>query len=94
MKKLFFILALLSMPVLADTSNNQALESCLKEQKYNKQNFNSFNFELAAKCHYKTVADKVVKENQELSAFLKANPHYGGDGSGWRKTVEVYSTRW
>lgn len=86
-------LALLSVPAWADMSNNQALGQCLTAQKYSQENFNSFNFEAAAKCHQKTVAANVQKEVVAINEFLEKNPHYRGDGSGWYKSVEVYSTR-
>lgn len=93
MKTLFFILTLIPVLAYADTANNQAINRCLKQQGYSIQNFDNFSFEKAAKCHLKTVSDTADKENAELTVFLKENPHYKGDGSGWYKSVEIYGTR-
>lgn len=72
---------------------NQATKSCLKESKYSQQNFNTFNFVAAAACQQKTVAANVQQENAKITALLKDKPYYGGDGSGWYKSVEIYSTK-
>lgn len=85
------ILLLVSAGVYA-SDVNQATKSCLKQSNYSQQNFNTFNFVAAAACQQKTVAAKADKENAELVALLKDKPYYGGDGSGWYKSVEIYGT--
>lgn len=71
---------------------NQATKSCLKQSNYSQQNFNTFNFVAAAACQQKTVAANIDKEDAKYVALLKDKPYYGGDGSGWYKSVETYGT--
>lgn len=87
------VATIISTAAAADISNNQALSQCLKTQKYQQQDFNSFDFTKAASCHHKTVAANVQTENDKLTALLKEKPYYGGDGSGWYKSVETYGTK-
>lgn len=87
------VATLISTAAAADISNNQALDQCLKAQNYRQQDFNTFNFVKAAGCHQKTIAKNVQKENNEIVTLLNEKPYYGGDGSGWYKSVETYGTK-
>ena len=92
MKTLLIIALLSSTAVLAET-NNAAFDCCLKQQQYTQQNFDNFDFGKLASCHHKTIAANVQKENDEIVALLREKPYYGGDGSGWYKSTEIYSTK-
>ena len=91
MKHLFFILTLLSASATAGV--NDATVNCLKSTNYSQQNFNTFNFYKAAKCQQEYVVGVIDKQDAEYVALIKDKPYYGGDGSGWYKGVDVYSTR-
>lgn len=86
------VATLISTAAAADISNNEALTRCLKQQTYSQKNFDNFDFSKAAGCHHKTIAANVQKENAALTVLLKEKPYYGGDGSGWYKSVETYGT--
>lgn len=94
MKKILLatIIAVASAGVYAGDVN-QATARCLKQLNYSQKNFDTFDFVAAAACQQKTVAANVQKENTEVVTLLKDKPYYGGDGSGWYKSVEVYGTR-
>lgn len=71
---------------------NQATKNCLKQLNYSQKNFDTFNFVAAAACQQKTIAANIDKKDAEYLALLKDKPYYGGDGSGWYKSVETYGT--
>lgn len=88
MKKLL-LLCLFLTPVYS-MSSNEAIYYCLAEHGYEQSNFNNFGFTAAAGCAHKYIAANEQAESERTSRFLENNPHYRGDGSGWRKKTNHY----
>jgi hypothetical protein len=85
------IFVLLCNTALADSNN--VMKQCLNEHGYDKDNFDTFDFTKAAKCHseYRAVIQK--EKLDELRDFLDANPRYRVPGQSlnrcWGKPREM-----
>ena len=79
--------------VALDSSTNEQLKTCLAASGYSKDNFDSFDFSVAAGCFQKKLAKKQAEELAELRDFLKHNPRYTVPGQSlnrcWGKPREM-----
>jgi len=89
-----FVIFAWSMANVANANeNNNVMKACLYKNGYSVDNFDTFNFNLAAACYhnYKTEANAV--KLAELRDFLKHNPRYRYPGQSnnrcWGKPREM-----
>jgi len=75
------------------TNNNDRLKSCLEETGYKSENFDTFDFSIAAACFQQQLSKKRAEEHAELRDFLKHNPRYRVPGQSlnrcWGKPREM-----
>ena len=83
----------------AHANPNQYIKDCLAEQNYSVEQFDTFDFNRAAKCasDYRTV--QYTHKLADLRAFLHANPRYRVPGQSqnrcWGKPREMpFESSW
>lgn len=66
----------LTSSVWAQSHSNEVMKLCLAKYNYSVDNFDSFDFTKAAKCHQEYRVGVQNAEYLELRDFLKHNPRY------------------
>ena len=97
---LIFLVAVWSaVPARAESASNQAMKHCLQVTGYTQDNFDTFDWSKAAKCHsdYRVGVQKA--EYAEMRDFLKHNPRYRVPGQCqnrcWGKPREMaFESAW
>lgn len=85
---LLFIAVICWVTVVNANESNEVLKKCLIDSGYTKENFDTYNFSKAAKCHsdYRVGMQKV--KNEETREFLKKKPWYKGKNWNWEDKAE------
>jgi hypothetical protein len=85
MKNILMGIALMVASTAWANENNQAMKACLAINGYTPDQFDTFDFTKAAKCHsdYRIGVQKA--EYAELRDFLKHNPRYRFPGQSMNK---------
>jgi hypothetical protein len=95
MKYVITLLALLALPVQAESLYNQALKECLAKSGFvaGKTHVLNYDWSKASSC---TNAKAVKIEQARIATereFLKNNPHYTGSNFKWEDKAEYFCER-
>ena len=85
MKYILTIIALMVASTAWANESNQAMKSCLAINGYTPDQFDTFDFTKAAKCHSDYRIGVQQAEYAELRDFLKHNPRYRFPGQSMNK---------
>jgi hypothetical protein len=80
-------------PLLAQTSNNQAMKYCLDMYGYTPEKFEDFNFAAAAGCYTEYAVAEEKAKKKALREFLDKKPWYKGKNWNWELTAEYTCTK-
>ncbi len=93
MKYILTIIALAMASTAVASESNQAMKACLIINGYTPEQFETFDFRKAAKCHQHYRLDQRSAQLAEMREFLKANPRYRYPGQSnnkcWGKPREM-----
>jgi len=85
MKYILTVIALMVASTAWANENNQAMKACLAINGYTPDQFDTFDFTKAAKCHSDYRIGVQQAEYAELRDFLKHNPRYRFPGQSMNK---------
>jgi len=85
MKYIFAVIALMVASTAWANESNQAMKACLASNGYTPDQFDTFDFTKAAKCHSDYRIGVQQAEYAELRDFLKHNPRYRFPGQSMNK---------
>ena len=94
MKGIILVLGLLIVLVgtvqgNADPSHsNQVMKQCLEQYDYKPENFYSYDFSKAAKCHSDWRIAENNRDRARIKEFLKKHPWYKGSNWKWEERAE------
>ena len=90
--KILGVVAIVLFATPAHANPNQYIKDCLAEQKYSVEQFDTFDFNRAAKCASDYRTNRNTHKLAEMRAFLHANPRYRVPGQSqnrcWGKPRE------
>jgi len=85
MKYILTVIALMVASTAWANENNQAMKACLAINGYTPDQFDTFDFTKASKCHSDYRIGVQQAEYAELRDFLKHNPRYRFPGQSMNK---------
>ena len=72
----------------AESHSNQVMKQCLEKHGYKQENFQTYDFSKAAKCHSDFRIAQKEKDNEKMRDFLADHPWYKGKNWKWEQRAE------